>query len=253
MVVADLHIIEEDFVDVAVAAGEFDRAHGDAGRLHVDPEIGKALVLGDGRVGAHDDDAIVAILRPARPDFLAVNLPSVAIGFGARAQAGKIGAARWFGEELAPDFFALQRLEHALLHEIAVRAELHQHRHRHAERDAEIDVREAVLHLLGFEGDLLDMAKALSAEVGRPVDASEARIEFRLLIAASEREILFDAQALAGRLAERGRDGFAPGCGLRAIGFEIAHAASPARRSTNISSQNRLLPCSSASVRARRI
>src|SRR3546814_13443365 len=75
MVVADLHIVEEHLVDMAVAARELDRAHGDARRLHVDPKIGQPLVLGHGRIGAHDDDAIVAILRPARPQFLSVDLP----------------------------------------------------------------------------------------------------------------------------------------------------------------------------------
>jgi hypothetical protein len=93
VIVADLHVVEEDLVDVAVAAREFDRTNGHARRLHVDPEIGEALVLRDRRVGAHDDDAIVAILRPARPDLLAVNLPPVAVGLGAGAQARKVGAA----------------------------------------------------------------------------------------------------------------------------------------------------------------
>src|SRR3546814_5232548 len=90
MVVANLHIVEEYFVHMAVAARKLDRAHGDAWCLHVDPKIGEALVLRDGRVGAHDDDAIIAILRPARPHFLAVDLPAVAVGLGASAQPRKL-------------------------------------------------------------------------------------------------------------------------------------------------------------------
>ena len=253
MIVADPHIVEEHLVDMAVAARELDRAHRDARRLHVDPEIGQTLVLGDGRVGAHDDDAIVAILRPARPDLLPVDLPAVAVGLGAGAQAGQVGAARRFGEKLAPDFLALQRLQHAFLHELAVGAELHQHRHRHPQRNAEIDVRETVLHLLGLEGDLLDMAEPLSAQIGRPVDAGESRVELRLLIPAAEREILFDRQALACRLAELRHHRLAPCGGLGAPAFQIAHAPSPAKRSTRTSSQNRVLPCSSARLRARRM
>src|SRR3546814_14617691 len=95
---------------MAVAARKLDRAHGDAWCLHVDPKIGEALVLRDGRVGAHDDDAIIAILRPARPHFLAVDLPAVAVGLGASAQPRKIRPARGFGNELAPDRSAERRV-----------------------------------------------------------------------------------------------------------------------------------------------
>src|SRR3546814_5403147 len=99
MVVANLHIVEEYFVHMAVAARKLDRAHGDAWCLHVDPKIGEALVLRDGRVGAHDDDAIVAILRPARPHFLALILQAVAVVLGAGARPGKTRPAGGSGKE----------------------------------------------------------------------------------------------------------------------------------------------------------
>src|SRR3546814_2690984 len=130
---SDLHIVEEYFLHMAYAARKLVRTHGDAWCLIVDPKIGWALVLRDGRVGAHDDDAIIAILRPARPHFLAVDLPAVAVGLGASAQPRKIRPARGFGKELAPDFLALQGLQHTLFYKLAVAAELHQNGHRHAE------------------------------------------------------------------------------------------------------------------------
>src|SRR3546814_13130299 len=97
------------------------------------------------------------------------------------------------------------------------------------------------------------MAESLAAEFLGPVDAGEARVELRLLIAAAEREVLLDAQPLARRLAEGRHHRFAPGRGPGTPGFEIAHAASPARRSTRTSSQNTRLPCSPTRLGARRL
>src|SRR3546814_19376062 len=91
---------------MASAARKLDRVHGGAWCLHGEQKIVEALVLLDGRVGAHDDDAIVAILRPARPHFMAVDLPAVAVGLGAGAQPRKIRPARGLGKELAPYFLA---------------------------------------------------------------------------------------------------------------------------------------------------
>src|SRR3546814_20887792 len=116
----------------------------------------------------------------------------------------------------------------------------------YAWRDAEIDVREAVLHLLAVESDFFEVAKALAAEVGRPVDAGIARVEFRLLITAAEREIFLDGQPLARGLSECWNHRLTPGRRFGTVGFAIGHAASPASRSTSTSSQKKLLPCSSA-------
>ena len=96
MIVADCYIVKENLVDVAVATSKLDRTNVDSRRLHVDPEIGQALVLGDIGVGPDDDDAIVAILRPAGPQFLAVDFPAIAIGFGFCSQAGQIRSASYW-------------------------------------------------------------------------------------------------------------------------------------------------------------
>src|SRR3546814_13209172 len=125
MVVANLHIVEEYFVHMAVAARKLDRAPGDAWCLHVDPKIGEALVLRDGRVRAHDDAALIAILRPARPHSLAVYLPGVAVGLGARPQPRSISPARGFGTALAPHFLALQCIPPPPFSKLASAADLH--------------------------------------------------------------------------------------------------------------------------------
>src|SRR3546814_19333734 len=82
-----------------------------------------------------------------------------------------------------------------------------------------------VLHLLALEGDLFEMAESLAAEFLGPVDAGEARVELRLLIAAAEREVLLDAQPLARRLAEGRHPRFAQGRGPGTPGFDIPHSA----------------------------
>src|SRR3546814_19004580 len=97
------------------------------------------------------------------------------------------------------------------------------------------------------------MAKPLAADVLRPVDTGKARVELRLLVTAAEREIVFDRQAAARRLADGRRHRFAPRRGPVAPGFEVAHAPSPARRPPRTFSQNRLLPRSLARLRSRRL
>src|SRR3546814_18379930 len=69
MVVANLHIVEEYFVHMAVAARKLDRAHGDAWCLHAHHNIVEALVLREGRFGAHYDEAITAYFLPATHNF----------------------------------------------------------------------------------------------------------------------------------------------------------------------------------------
>src|SRR3546814_2017185 len=115
MIVADVYIVEKHVVVVVVAARQPERADVDAGRFHVDPKVGEPLVLGHGRVGAHDDDAIVAILRPTRPQLLPVDLPPVTVGLGAGAQAGEVGAAGGRSEEHTSALQSLMRISYAVL------------------------------------------------------------------------------------------------------------------------------------------
>src|SRR3546814_14288611 len=116
-----------------------------------------------------------------------------------------------------------------------------------------MDVGEAVLHLLTLEGDFFGVAEALTAKIGRPVNPGIARVEFRLLVTAAEREIFLVGQPLACGLSECWNHPLAPGRRLGEIGFSIGQAASPASRSTSPSSQTIHSPCSRASVRERRL
>src|SRR3546814_10703484 len=74
-----------------------------------------------------------------------------------------------------------------------------------------MDVGEAVLHLLTLEGDFFEVAEALAAKIGRPVNPGIARVEFRLLVTAAEREIFLDGQPLACGLSECWNHRLAPG------------------------------------------
>ena len=66
--------------------------------------------------------------------------------------------------------------------------------------------RHAELHFLGVERDLLKMAESLTAIVDRPVDPGKASIEPGREIAATQREVIVNGQAVTGVLAEYGGD-----------------------------------------------
>ena len=93
LTVGHAQIGEKDFVEPALPVRLFDRTHLDARRMHVDPEHGEPLVLGDRRIRARDKDAVVGMLRRC-PDFLPIDHPFVALLLGAGARARKVGAGR---------------------------------------------------------------------------------------------------------------------------------------------------------------
>ncbi len=78
--------------------------------VHVDDEGGDAFVFGAGEVGAGEEDVPVGDVGAARPDFLAVNDPFVAVAFGFGFEASDIGAVLGFGVALAPDFVAVENV-----------------------------------------------------------------------------------------------------------------------------------------------
>ncbi len=82
----DADVIEEDFVEAAVAGHLDERAYGDAGRFHVDENVGDAAVLGRLGIGAHQAEHPVGVLCAGGPDFLAVDDEFIADDLGARAQ-----------------------------------------------------------------------------------------------------------------------------------------------------------------------
>jgi hypothetical protein len=59
----------------------------------------------------NDNHAVIAVLRVAGPQLLAVNDPITASGFpsGASSQSCEIGSSRRFGKQLTPDLLSPQR------------------------------------------------------------------------------------------------------------------------------------------------
>ena len=117
-----------------------DRAHGDAGRLHVDQQEADAFLNLGGGIGADEEETPIGMLRHRRPGLLAVDAViflAVITGetLGAGAQAGKIGTGAGFGITLAPPILATQDAgqELGLLFRRAEGVD-HRANHRQAER-----------------------------------------------------------------------------------------------------------------------
>jgi len=161
---------EEDFVEFGAARHLLDRAHFDGGVLHVDPEHGEALVLRHIRIGADEQDAVVAEMGAGRPDLLAVDDPVVAILLGFRAQARDVGTAGGLGEELAPDLVAAHGgTDETLLR--LIRAPGHDGRDAHAEPDGEDAAGDGVFRFFLTVDNVVDGGAATAAPLLRPGDA----------------------------------------------------------------------------------
>ena len=87
----------------------------DAGLLHVEDEIGEALVLGDVPVGPCEQEAPLRLVGTGGPDLLPVDHPLVALAVGARDGAGHVRAAARLAEELAPGVLAGEDRQQELL------------------------------------------------------------------------------------------------------------------------------------------
>src|SRR5262249_58278252 len=85
-----------------------ERADRDPGALHVEDEVGEAVMPARGGVGAGEEDRPLRVLCPARPDLLAGHAEAVAVGLGERADRGEVAAGIRLAEELAPDLVAGQ-------------------------------------------------------------------------------------------------------------------------------------------------
>ena len=76
------------------------------GRVHVDDEVGEALVLLGLGVGAGQQHPEARRVGEGRPHLLAVEDPLVAVAHGPGGQAGHVGSGARLGEQLAPDLLA---------------------------------------------------------------------------------------------------------------------------------------------------
>ena len=94
---------EEHLVEEGTAGHLAQRAYLDPLRLvHVDGEVGDALVLGHIGVGPGDEHAHVGDLAAGGPHLLSGDDPLVAVADGPRLQASQVGARTRLAEELAP-------------------------------------------------------------------------------------------------------------------------------------------------------
>ena len=101
--VGHARIGEEHLVELGVTGDLHERAHFDAGRVHVDDEVAEPAVLGLVGIGAGDEHPVLRDVAQRGPHLLTVHQPLVAVAHGARAEPGDVGARARFAEQLAPD------------------------------------------------------------------------------------------------------------------------------------------------------
>ena len=120
--VGDARVGEVHLVELGLAGDLVERPHLDARALHVDHEVGHALVLGRLGVGAGDEHPPLGEVGEGGPHLLAVDDPLVAVAHGLGGEAGDVGAGARLGEQLAPHLLAgEQRTQVALLLLVASR------------------------------------------------------------------------------------------------------------------------------------
>ena len=86
-----LHVIEEHFIHFVIFVQHDDRTHRDAGRMHVDQQEGNALLLARRRIGAHQAEDHVGVLRQRGPGLLTVDNVMIALALRTRLQRCEIG------------------------------------------------------------------------------------------------------------------------------------------------------------------
>ncbi len=218
------HVGEEHFVEVAeVFVGKLgERAPLDAGRRRVDDQRADALVLGRARIGAHEAQAPVGVMRARCPHLLAVDDELVADQLGARLEACEIAARAGLAHAEAPRDLGAQRGEEELLLLLG-RAVVGDRRGDDAEA---LRVRTAqhlaAAHLLEID-HLLVRVRVATAELGRPAGNEPTGVEqFPLPVARPLRHVgarlLRLREPFLGRLVlvepgvQLGAEGFVLGC-----------------------------------------
>ena len=104
--IRDARVREEHLVELGIAGELAQRSDLDPGGGHVADEEAEALMLGQVRVGACEQDAPPGDVRNRRPDLLSVDDPFVAVAHGPGCKAGEIGPGARLAEQLAPDVLA---------------------------------------------------------------------------------------------------------------------------------------------------
>ena len=107
--IGDAYVGEVHLVELGVAGHLPQRAYLDARCLHVDDEVGQAVVLACLWVAAGEQQSPSGDVRLGGPHLLAVDRPLVAVALGACRKRGEVGPCPWFAEQLAPDLVAHER------------------------------------------------------------------------------------------------------------------------------------------------
>src|SRR5262249_59417354 len=98
--------VEEHLAEFGGSGDLPERPDRDAGKLHVEDEVGQAPVLRQRRIGARQEAAPAGELCVARPHLLPGDTEAVAVALRARAHRGEVAARVRLAEELAPDLVA---------------------------------------------------------------------------------------------------------------------------------------------------
>jgi hypothetical protein len=96
-------VLEKDFVELGLAGYLLERAHDDAGALHVDQQAAQSLVPRNVGVGAHEKLAEVRAMGERGPDLLTVDDKVVALEHGASLQRGEVRAGGRLRHPFGPD------------------------------------------------------------------------------------------------------------------------------------------------------
>ena len=168
-----LHVLEEDLVEAGVAGHLHERAHGDAGRLHVDQDVRDAAVLRRLGIGAHQAEHPVGVLRARGPDLLAVDDELVADELGAGAQRRQVGAGARLGVALAPDLVGGEDLRQ-VAPPLLLGAVRDQRRPDHLDAHHADEARRARAHHLLVDDRLPHDVGALAAVLARPAHGDVA-------------------------------------------------------------------------------
>jgi hypothetical protein len=105
-----LDVGEEDLVELRLAGDLAERAHLDAGRLHVDDQVGEPLVALRVRIATADKDAVVGDVSERRPDLLAVDDERAVLSLDRGANCREVGSGARLREALAPDLLGRKDL-----------------------------------------------------------------------------------------------------------------------------------------------
>src|SRR5262245_48078915 len=173
---------EEHFVEVVVIGlGELgERAALDAGRLHVDDQGADALVLRGRRIGAHEAQAPVRVMRARGPYLLPVHDEVVAVQRCSRRKRGEIAAGARLAHSQAPRDLRSERREEEPLLLVGGAVVLDRRRDDPDALRVEAPVDVTLRQLLEVD-HLLGRARVATAELGRPAGDEPAVLEQRAL------------------------------------------------------------------------